>query len=219
MNCIINVATSGAWYERGSQRLAESLAPVNYMGEIKIWSGMYPEGCPPHSEIPYGFKPHAFKWAKEAGMKKVIWMDSSVWAQKDIQPIFDIIEKQGYMILRNGWTTGNWSTDEQLSAYNLTREEAFSVPHAMANVIGINFDSYIGNLIFEEYFNNQHLFKGAWKNENGEVSADKRVLGSRHDQTILSLIVHKYKLELTNPQGIIDYNTGNTESILLTQGL
>lgn len=219
MNCIINVATSGAWYEVGSQRLAESLRHVGYNDEIKIWSGMYPEGCPAHSYFPYAFKPHAFKWAKEVGMKKVIWMDSSVWAQKNIEPIFDIIKKQGYMILRNGWTTGEWSTDEQLSAYGLTREEAFSVPHAMANVIGIDFDSSIGNIIFEEYFNNQHLFKGSWKNENREVSQDTRVLGSRHDQTILSLIVYKYKLELTNPQAIIEYNIENKDSLLLTQGM
>lgn len=218
MNCIINVGI-GAWHPEGSKRLFGSLTIINYSGQAKTWTENLPDGCPPQHELPYAFKPHAFKWAKENGMKKVIWMDSSVWAQKALDPIFEIIEKQGYMILRNGWTTGEWSTDEQLSAYGLTREEAFSIPHAMANVIGINFDSEIGNTIFEEYFNNQHLFKGAWKNENGEVSADKRVLGSRHDQTILSLVVHKYKLELTNPQGIVDYTITNENSILLTQGI
>lgn len=217
MNCIINVSVGG-WYPKGMQRLRNSLEAVGY-NQAGFWASVLPHGCPPHSEVPYAFKPYSFKWAKENGYKNVLWCDSAVWAQQRPDYIFRLIEEKGYMILRNGWVTGNWSSDEQLKAFGYTREDSWNIPHAMACVIGINFASKEGNHIFEEYFKHQHLFKGSWKNENNHLGTDPRIMGTRHDQTILSLIAHKHGYEFTNPQGIIDYNINNKNSILLTQGM
>lgn len=216
MNCIINVSIN-YWYTQGGERLRNSLLS-NFSGDVKIWNQNIP-GCPRHSEIPYAFKAHAFKWAKDKGYANALWCDSAVWAQHNVQPVFDQIEQDGYFVLRNGWSTGNWSSDQQLNAFGYTRDQAYEIPHALACVFGINFSHPTGTTIFNEYFNNQHLFKGSWKNENKHLGTDERIMGTRHDQTILSLIIYKHGLDFTNPQGWIDYSPENKEAIFLSQGM
>ena len=221
MNCIINVS-NGAWYPTGAMRQRKSLRAVGYGGKYHSWVNSYPEGCPSHQAAPYAFKPYAFKWAIKQGYDSIIWMDSAVWAKKNPQPIFDQIDKDGYFVLQNGWTSGEWCTDRQLQAFDLTREEALKIPHPLACVVGINIARSEGLELFREYIKNVNLFPGAWTNENGEVSPDKRVLGSRHDQAVLGLIMHKLKLKYTFPRvdgEWLDYKITNKESILLTQGM
>lgn len=65
MNCVINVGI-GFWHPKGSERLRGSLIGANFRGDIKIWNQNIP-GCPPHKEVPYAFKAHAFRWAKDRG--------------------------------------------------------------------------------------------------------------------------------------------------------
>jgi len=219
VNCVINVSIN-YWYPQGGERLRNSLMK-NFTGDVKIWNQNI-AGCPSHNETPYAFKAHAFKWAKERGYASALWCDSAVWAQCNIQPVFDKIDQSGYFVLRNGWSTGNWSSDEQLSAFGYTREQAYVIPHAMACVFGINFNHKDGQTIFQEYFNNQHLFKGSWNNENNHLGNDERIMGTRHDQTILSLIMHKHGFNYTNPQGWIHYaskDSENKEAIFLSQGM
>jgi hypothetical protein len=40
-------------------------------------------------------------------------------------------------------------------------------------------------------------YHGDWTNERGQVSLDKRVLGSRHDQSIASIIVKQMEFDIT----------------------
>ena len=222
MNTIVNVGI-GTGHAKGSFRLVESLNKNGFKGQVKTWTNNYPEGSPTHADVPYAFKPHALKWAKDQGAECALWLDSSVWLQHPIEPIFDIIKEQGYFVMKNGWTTGNWSTDRQLKAYNLTREQAFSVPHAIAGMLGVNFKHKEGLNLFNEYFANQHLFHGAWTNESKQVSKDVRVLGSRHDQTILSLIMHKYNYKYLVASDWSDYvlssKKTNEKAILLLAGM
>jgi hypothetical protein len=133
------------------------------------------------------------------------------------------MKRDGYFVLRNGWTTGNWSSNEQLAAFGYTREEAYSIPHAMACVFGLNFDHPNGQAIFQEYFDKISLFRGKWTNENNHLGDDPRIMGTRHDQTILSLIIHKHGFNFTNPQGFLHYINDkeelDKESIFLSQGM
>lgn len=221
MNCIINVSIN-YWYPKGGERLRNSLVS-KFDGEVKIWNQLNIPGCPSHKETPYAFKAHALNWARSRGYTSALWCDSAVWAQNNVQPVFDKIEKDGYFVLRNGWSTGNWSSDTQLNAFGYTREDAYQIPHALACVFGINFRHRTGATVFEEYFSNQHLFKGSWKNENNHLGEDPRIMGTRHDQTVLSLIIHKHGLEFTNPQGWIHYvdkdTTLDSNAIFLSQGM
>lgn len=222
MNCIVNISVGG-WYPKGAQRLKKSLDRVGFSGSFISWTE-YPPGVPSHQEKPYAFKCHAFKWALEQGYDNALWLDASAWANHSLQPVFDKIEQDGYFVLLNGWSSGHWCSDQQLAAFNLTREEAFNVPHPMGFMIGINFQSSEGMSLYRDYFDHQHLFPGPWNNNDKSVSQDPRVLGTRHDQSILGLVIHRHKLKYTEPQGWIEYPPCKTqelydEAIVLAQGM
>jgi hypothetical protein len=195
----------GSWHPDGLLRMKKTLE--KYSGfDIKLWSDDYLPGSPTHQDNPYAFKTWTLKWAKEAGYKTVLWLDAAVWANKDPVSVFEHVEKNGYLLLKNGdWNQGVWSTERQLEYYKQTREQAFQIQHPMACMFGISFDHEIGNEIFNRYLQAaiDGVFIGPWWNHEHEVSDDERVLGSRHDQTCLGYIA--YDLNLSYDDNIVAY--------------
>lgn len=211
---ILNVGVGG-WHPKGSRRLSASI--VTQGRDIKTWTNEYPLDCPPHAEANYAFKPYAFKWAMEQGYDIAIWMDSAVWAKKSIDPLIEIIQKQGHLLFKNGWTASDWLCDNQLECLNLTREEAKTLPHMMANVMGFDLNNPMSKNFLDAWIIYANCFSGEWTN-TGKCSQDTTVLGSRHDQAFASVISHKLGMEWSDPNGLISYNV-NEDSILVTQGM
>lgn len=206
---VVLTYASGDRYISCAKRMKKVLD--RYSGyDIKQWINTLPPESPPHNQDPYAFKAFAFKWAKEEGYDSALWLDSAVWPAKDPGAVFDEIENVGYWICLNGWNQANWSTDEQLKYFGYTREEAIKMPHAMACIVGFSFGDETGNRAYEMYLKaaQDGIFRGPWKNDNGEVSSDKNVLGSRHDQTCLGFIVNK--LGLTYRIRNVEYANVNT---------
>lgn len=195
----------GGWHPKGLLRMKSSL--LKYKGfDIKFWSDSFPPGSPTHQENPYAFKAWTMKWARDNGYKTVLWLDAAVWANKDPSPVFEHVERNGYLLLKNGdWNQGNWSTDKQLEYYNIDREIAFGIQHPMACMFGLSFDHDIGNEILDRYLkaSQDGIFIGPWWNKEKEVSDDERVIGSRHDQTCLGYIA--YDLKLSYDDDIVAY--------------
>lgn len=216
---VLSVGVGPERYLLSASRLRKSLKRKGFRGHAQIWQGDYPKGSPRHEEIPYAFKAHAFEWAYMNGYNSAIWIDTNLYAHKPIDSIINHVNEKGYLILLNGWTTGEWSTDEQLAAFGYSRDEAMQIPQAMACVIGLNFYSEDGMNIFQLYRSNTHLFKGSWKNDEGQVSSDPRVLGSRHDQTVLSLIAYSNGYDFTPPNGIVTYDQEQKDAILISAGM
>lgn len=214
--CIISFATGR--YNKVLGRLIHSIERCDESIDYLAYFDEYPKGCPTHQEVPYAFKAFVLKEAINQGYTSIIWMDSAVWIQHDITRLFDQIEREGHLIFRNGWTQANWSTDAQLEAFNLTRDEAESMPHPMACVIGFHVNDQTIEWI-HDYINAYPLFVGAWNNNGNVCSQDMRCLGSRHDQTVLGFIANQYGLKFTNTEGLISYDINDTNSLLLTQGV
>lgn len=214
--CIISFATGKYNFvlDRQIQTLLQHTEDVDHI----CYRDSYPKGCPTHQEIPYAFKVFVLKEAIDKGYTSIIWMDSAVWIQHDITQLFDKVEREGHLIFRNGWTQANWSTDAQLEAFNVTRDEAESMPHPMACVIGFHVNDQSIEWI-HDYINGYPLFVGAWNNTDNVCSSDMRCLGSRHDQTILGFVANKYVLKFTNTEGLISYDINDKNSILLSQGI
>lgn len=79
----------------------------------------------------------------------------------------------------------------------VTRENALTLSEVASGFIGFNLNDKTCNKILDEFFSlakDGSLFKGYWNNTNNSVSSDPRVKGHRHDQTVLSLLAHKYKM-------------------------
>lgn len=206
----------GGWYPRGVQRLRESLEPYPY--EL-IAPPDYPEGCPNHYTIPYAFKIYVIRQAAER-YPVVLWIDASGWIQHNPAPIFDLIRKEGVMIMHNsGQVNGHWCSDRQLEAFGYTRDEAMLQPHVSSGLIGFDFSSTRGADIFEQWAAAMPLFKGAWRNTHQTESKDPRCLGSRHDQSAIALIAVKNGITLTEPDGIVSFDVTDRRPMILMQGM
>lgn len=219
---ILNVGVGG-WHPRGSERLGKSIQEIHpelwESGSIEFLSltTSYPPNSPTHEQAPYGFKPYAFQWAIENNYDIAIWMDSSMWLKKSIQPIIDIIKEKGYFLLRNGFTSGEWCCDDQLEPLEITREESFTIPHLIAGLMGFNLKDELSLEFLQRWLKSVPHFLGEWTN-TGKCSSDARVLGSRHDQTFASVISHKLGMEWQDPQGYFDYDI-NKDAIVVAQGM
>lgn len=214
--CIISFATGryNSVLDRQIQTLLQHTEDVDHI----CYRDSYPKGCPTHEEIPYAFKAFVLKEAMDKGYTSILWMDAAIYIQHDIEPLFQHIEREGYLIFRNGWTQANWSTDAQLEAFKLTRDEAESMPHPMACVIGFQINDETIEWI-SDYINSYRLFVGAWNNNDNVCSSDMRVLGSRHDQTILGFIANQYGLDMTPPNGLLSYDITDPIALTLSQGV
>lgn len=205
----------GGWYPQGTARLKRSCDEFGYNCQVFNY---YPEGCKSHAIEPYAFKPACLDVVRQ-GYDRVIWCDASGWLAKDPKPIFDIIDRDGYFILNGGWSNAQWCTDRQLQAFGFIRDEAESQNHCVGGLFGINFATKVGMRIFEELKANTHLFTGHWNNCNRTESQDERCLGSRHDQSVLSLIAAKHKLKIHDCTGLMSLDPNATDAIFLMQGM
>lgn len=232
--CVINFA-KGGWYERGQERLRHSLREVGFAGDLLFHRDEAQIGAPPHSLCPYGFKPYALFHAVQLGYTHVLWSDASVWAIRNIQPMFEHIDRHGWMFFLNT-CTGNWTSDACLEAFGVTREESMGIPMLMGICMGFNMTHPLTQKFLEQWLahaNNGKSFPGSWTNKNGEVSKDPRVYGHRHDQSAASIIAHQLGMQLIvphetyfeyyrNPQNTIfngDFSLVRPHTVMVAQGM
>jgi hypothetical protein len=207
--CVVNYARGG-WYEQGQARLHQCCDRfgVPFLG----FTGDPPCGYSRHDQVPYAFKAACVEAAIRQGFDTICWMDSSAVIQHDPSPIFQIAESLGAFVSQNyGILTGKWSTDACLEEFGLTREEAWKVPHCSALVCAFCPSHSVGGSLWNEYSaaakkgtalvgphratDNPSLFN-RWSLEGVE--------GHRHDQTVLSILAHKYGIPL-QPHTFLDY--------------
>lgn len=205
-SCVVNVAIGG-WYPRGQDRLAESLRAQGYDGDLLFWKDTYPPGSPTHKEAPYAFKVCALEHARARGYETAIWADCSIKFIKSPEPLFDIIEERGYWFMTQGWNVGQWCSDDALPKLKITRDVAFKIPMVAATFFGLNFheEDSIKVLEWQRARCEDGSFLGSWTNDLHEVSMHPQVLGHRHDQTALSVVIHKRGLIMEYPPSFFAY--------------
>jgi hypothetical protein len=220
--CIISLATDRGSYSSGLARLGRSLRRVGFKGEFCSWPpGNFPRGCPAHLEAPFAFKPFCFAEARADGQKMALWLDSSCLVIRSLDPIFEAIEANGYLLFKNGPNlVGEWASDLALSEFGLSREEALLIPEVNSAAVGLNISCPIGIEFLDSWLEaarKEIPFRGIanklrdWNdyedvkwNRSGRVSADSRVHGHRHDQTVAGILAQRLGMELT-PDLIDDY--------------
>jgi hypothetical protein len=220
---VISFVDGGYRYELAKQRQRQSMEKENW----KCYSTFEEIGCKPHSEVPYQFKPYSIDKARET-FDKVMWMDSAVYAIKDLKPLWDEIEKRGVVLFNNmGFTIGDFTNDTCLEIMKMSRDEAHKLPMIMACVMGFDFTNPLAVEFLKEYkgYSEMGAFNGGWDNKYGDESSDPRCKGHRHDQSVASIIAHRMGIELLEPHETFLAYLGNPahepirDSVcLLTQG-
>jgi FkbM family methyltransferase len=153
---------------------------------------------PSHQDNPYAFKLYAIDKARKKGFDIVIWCDSP---QRLLKPITDWvpeIERVGVYLQEDGWKIGQWANDKSLNYFNITRDQAMTMPNVYACVMAFDFRTKIAHDFLNEMFQceKEGLFKGSWNNDSFTESTDPRCKGHRHDQTCAELVANKLNIPL-----------------------
>jgi hypothetical protein len=201
---VLNVATGH--YVKGQNRLRDRFKGV----DVLTWSDQMPSGCPNHRSVPYAFKAYAIQEAIIRGYSTILWADACIVPHGDLEPLWNLIETQGYWFSRNGFKNGEWCSDAALPLLEMTREESFGHEHVVATTFGLDVRNETGRHFAAEYFRyaKNGAFKGPWKNDKCEASSDARVRGHRHDQTAASVLCHRLGMALTDPPAWFSYRGG-----------
>lgn len=212
-DCIVSFASHGREnYNQGMHNLIRSLNDCGYEGGklmysfdsyvdeylgVKIERGLsmnYPNSkafmCHNHNEIPYQFKLAMIQRAREAGYEQVIWCDSTVRMVKDPQPLLEMSKEKGVCVFDNlGHGLAPWISDIACKMLGINMEKELpNLPQIMACVVIFDFTNKVGVEIFEEWV--RHSQNGvSFANGNGSERAEFKA--HRHDQCILSYLIHK----------------------------
>jgi hypothetical protein len=170
------------------------LTRLRFRGDLLIWDREYPPGSPRHADAPMAFKPFCFEEAKRQGYTSILWVDASVIVKAPLEPLFDVIEREGYLFFQEDHSVGAFCKDAALAPLGITREQSFKMRSCWSCVVGLDFR----HVAAEEFLRlwrtaaaDGVTFPGAkWSGIKGyprTVSPDPRVFGHRYDQTAASV--------------------------------
>ena len=219
---VLNVAV-GAWYGAGSQRLFDSLEERGEGSTRLFWRDEYPPGCPEHAQTPYGFKPHAFRVARDLGFDQAVWLDASVWLLRPLDDIWARIDEDGYYLEPDGHMVGEWISDNALGLLELSRDEAMEMPLIEGKLIGLDLRDDTASAFLDEWLRlcDAGGFNGTWDNDGRQVSDDPRCRGHRHDIACGSPLAHSFGMGLQpfKRLGFPANGAPGDEIVALAQGL
>lgn len=196
--CVVSFADKTGSYQKKMQRLEQSLKG-NFDGDFLGFTSYYEIDSPNHSQIPYAFKPHAIQKAIDLGYETILWCDSPIYAKQSIEPVFKHIEDIGYLFFDNiGYSLGDYTNDKTLNHFGITREESWHIKMIMACIMGFHKDHLH---LFNQYKNvANELYPGEWDNDDLTESKDMRVKGHRHDQSVMSALLHIHNIPILKGQ-------------------
>ena len=210
---VINVATGG--YINGQNRLRSTFEKY-CDSDLMLFTREDEIGAPLHHDNPYAFKIYAWDKALQAGYKRILWFDASVFAIRNLKPIWDIIEMQGYIMQEAGQWLGWWINDRALEYFKLSRDDAMKMTcYGNAGFLGLDFDTIIASEFFEQWKNSMlaGCFKGAWTNKDKTESPDERCRGHRHDLACGSVIANRLGMKFQHAEHYMEYAPAETPPI------
>lgn len=193
--CIVNVSTRKNW--PGQTRLEDSLMGKTNAA-ILFWPSEECVGAQLHKENNYSFKPLAIHQAYLAGYRQILWLDASMLVIKDLKPIFDIIEQDGYFFQNSGWLNKTWTNDRALEYFGTNEGEMLS-----SGVLGLDLTNELAYKFFDMWMQSMRdgIFNGSWDEH-------------RHDQTCASIIAHKLGMKLQEANTFFVYGKEGNKYIL-----
>lgn len=196
--CVITYA-EGNWYPEGQKRLLQTLR--QYGGNPDVISFTSP---PPGAGSPQSMtaKPAAARVAVERGYDSIIWCDSSIFAIRDIGPVFEAVESQGVGVFGDdGWNAGQWASDLALEIMGISRDDAMRMPWVCGAILGVSLDHPTGREWYNDWISLADAGAFGIDHPKGphapaaDISSDPRVKGYRRDGPVLAYLRDKYGLQ------------------------
>lgn len=194
---VVTFANEKGNYMKGLARLSDSLRH-NFDGDLIAFTNEASIGAPSHEYNPYAFKLYAIQAALDAGYDQILWLDCSCFAVGDLNPVFNKIYADGYIMQDAGHYVGEWTNDFTLWYFGVTRDSAMKMKcYGNAGFLGLNFKHPTALQFFQnwQYAMSDGCFKGHWHNNDKTESHDERVKGHRHDLSAGSIIANRLKMK------------------------
>jgi hypothetical protein len=137
--------------------------------------------------------------AKELGYTQILWVDSSFWAIKSIDFLFELLAELGNLFQNTNQKLGTWCSDRALSKFGIDRDLAFNINLYSAGFTGLDLSFKKSDAFLTEWYNYANdgvSFHGAWNNKDNCVSTNTRVAGHRHDMSVASFLAYKLEMPL-----------------------
>ena len=189
----------GQWFPRGQARLKDSL--IHHGTDCdRLFFDHYPEGCPTHSDVPWGFKLWSFGEALRRGHRYALWCDAAVWAVKDLTPVFNHIGDHGHFFFTyHDFDCDQTANDNCLKHFGLERTEAAKIESIYACVMGLDLHNPRS---LEFLYKWQDAMMAGCFNGDGKPGATDgsgpRYKFHRHDQVTASIIIHQLGMSVTD---------------------
>lgn len=154
--CIISYATYNESYAPLQKLLIKSLkrSPIN--GDILVRLGGWPDiegGSLKLAHVPHSFKPAFFREAQRLGYKRVLWIDTGLVVEKDLQPIFDIIKKNGYFVTEFPFSPRSQLYNEKvLNYFNISKKKMNKPPLCWTAIVGLDLTHPTGREILNRWY-------------------------------------------------------------------
>jgi hypothetical protein len=167
-----------------------------YLGE-KIQLGSYPYSkvhglCWGHNDAPYAFKPYLIQEAREHGYDKILWMDSTCRMLSNPNSLFEIAARKGIVAWDNlNYPVSDWITDRALEYLGETDQSLKGMSQIMACCILFDFTHASTSIVLNEWI--QAAKDGIFQ-DDGTIRPGFK--GSRHDQAVLSVLLHQHNIPL-----------------------
>lgn len=198
MRCVVNYA-QGSWYPAGQQRLAETLKTHGGNPDLLAFATPPPGAGSPQSQTS---KPAAYRVAELCGYSTILWCDASVFAIRDLGPVFEAVESQGVGVFGDsGWVAGEWASDHALAVLGVDRDDAMKWPWVAGCVSGVCLDHPKGRAWYRDWLRLWRAGAFGVDHPQGphapatDISTDPRVKGYRRDGVVLAYLQRKHRLD------------------------
>lgn len=236
MKVTICAVAIGGWYPKGLARLIQSLDKHCPGYEIQAHVNTVPIGAPQsvivdgYDYTAYCAKPSALLEARLRGADIAILVDCAFYAIRHIGPLVDHIARHGYYFCRNGFKVGEWSSDLALQRLGVTRAVANEIEEISSYCVGLNFNHGRSLEVMRSWaaisadgitVPGHHTAPGFDGRNKGPVSTDPKVRGHRHDQTVLSVLAWKARMDQLSNRPLYTAYEGSEDdtTVLVNRGM
>lgn len=182
-NCVIIYSSFNERYPKGAKRLFDRISNSDFKGHVYCRIGGWPDlesGSLVLAHVPFAFKPCFFREMRNAGYKRVLWVDASILPYASLNKIFGFIREKGYYMQANVHNVDEYMNEDTARYFGLTCAETAKILSCSAAIIGMDFTDPKVNALLDAWY---------------DAAKDPYAFYSpRSDQTALSILMTQMEM-------------------------